>query len=91
MMGEYSLLGLRTSKEVAFHTTSYDPTILVAEVIQQFWRELIYCRHLCREETTLIQIFSKRLDPAILLHLSTMEFTSLRAFQRVVTLYDDQM
>ena len=91
MLSKYCPPGLQTYREIAFHTTGYYPSIPVAEVIQHFRRELMYCRHLCREEATLILIFSQRLDPAILLHLSTTEFNSLQAFQRVVTLYDDQV
>ena len=90
MMGEYCSPGLRTSRETAFFTTGYDSSIPVAEVIQQFKRELLYCRHLRIDETSLIGILSRRLAPEILFHLSTTEFTSLRAFQRAVILYDDQ-
>ena len=90
MMGEYCSSGLWTSRETVFLTTGYDSTIPVAEVIRRFKRELLYCRHLRIDETSLIDILSRRLAPEILLHLSTTEFTSLRAFQRAVILYDDQ-
>ena len=90
MMSEFCQENVQISRDIAFYTTSYDPDIPVAEVIQQFKRELLYCRRLCSDETALIRILSMRLDPAILLHLSTFEFPTWRAFARAVTAYDDQ-
>ena len=67
MMGEYCSPGLWISRETAFLTTSYDFSIPVAEVIQQFKRELLYYRYLRIDETSLIGILiagiSKGGDP----------------------------
>ena len=89
-MAEYCPSSLQITREIAFYTTTYDPAILVVEVIQQFKKKLLYCRHLCSDDTSLIRVLSMRLAHAVLLHLSTTEFTSLSAFLRAVTLYDEQ-
>ena len=80
MIRKYLPPGIRNSWDTAFYMIGYDPAIPVPEVIQQFKRELLYCRHLCTEDASRIRILPMRLSPAILLHLSTTEFPTLRAF-----------
>ena len=91
MIGEYLPPGIQNSRDTAFYRTGYDLTFPKLEVIQQFRRELLYCRHLCTDDASRIRILSMRLSPEILLHLSTSDFLTLRAFQRAMTLYDEQM
>lgn len=72
MMVEYCLDNLQVSRQIAFYTTMYDPYIHVDGIIQQFRRELMYCRGLCTSEVVFIPILSMKLDPLIVHHLSTM-------------------
>ena len=57
ILSEFLATGIQASRDVAFYSTPYDPAILVAEVIQQLKREMLYCRHMCRDEVSLIRLF----------------------------------
>ena len=80
MIREYLPPGIQISRDTIFYTTRYDSTLPVAAVIAQFKREMRYCRHLCHDQASLIRIFSMRLAPEILLHLSTIVYPTLSEF-----------
>ena len=80
MIREYLSLGIQTTRDTTFYTTGHYATLSIAAVIAQFKKEMQYCRHLCHDQASLIRVFSLRVSPEILLHLSTTEYPTLSVF-----------